>query len=311
MLKTLRDIFKKSFNNTAATANENVFVKDDYPGFEDVINEINEYVVLHPEEMLPFKDEIEFINTKLDDVCAAERIFYSIIPYPFIFKYDYSKLPVYRDVDAGMFYVHLDGKKLYYHRGFTNPIDIQKSFTFLSIEQNIESPHRYLDDDFTLDIHDTVADIGAAEGNFSLMIVDKVKELIIVEADPVWIEALNKTFEPWKDKVKIINKFIGSVNDQKTLTLDTLNEGRKIDAIKMDVEGVEIDVLKAAEEYIRNNDIKMAITVYHNHSDANDIKVLLEKNNYITKFSKGHMLFFFSKLKPPFFRKGLIKAGRL
>jgi hypothetical protein len=36
-------------------------------------------------------------------------------------------------------------------------------------EQDPDSPHRYLTDSFTIGNDDVLADIGAAEGNFSLL----------------------------------------------------------------------------------------------------------------------------------------------
>jgi Methyltransferase FkbM domain len=278
--------------------------------FEGLLQSLNSYFLNNPAEKERYEKELNFLNTPFEPALGIEKILYSIIPYPFIFDYNYKDVDVHRDEEAGMFYVYLDGKKLYYHKGFTNIIDIQKSFTFICIEQHPDSPHRYLDNFFSVNADDVVTDIGAAEGNFSLMIVDKVKELIIIEAEEIWIEALHKTFEPWKDKVRIINKFAGAQNDANTITLDKIAAKNKLTALKMDIEGAEISVLQAAESFIKENNIKMAVTTYHRQTDAEDIKAIVEKNNYGTVFSSGFMLFIYDKLTPPYFRRGLIKAKK-
>jgi predicted RNA methylase len=41
---------------------------------------------------------------------------------------------------------------------------------------------------------DVVADLGAAEGNFSLSIINKVKKIYIFEYDKEWVEALKAPF---------------------------------------------------------------------------------------------------------------------
>lgn len=275
--------------------------------YEIISEKLNNYFFNNYEKE-KYSKELEFINNGISNLPEEEKVLYTVLPYPFTLDYDYNKIEVLRDEQEGMFYVYLNDKKLYYHRGLSE-IDVQKSFTFISAEQDINSPHRYLDKIFTVNTGDVVADIGAAEGNFSLMVVGIVKELIIVEADPIWMEALHKTFEPWKSKVRIINKFAGQINDENTVTIDKLEGENKINVIKMDIEGAEVDVLKTAENYISNNKIKMAVTTYHKHTDAEQIKTILEKNNYQTQFSKGYMLFIYDKLIPPFFRHGLIKAN--
>lgn len=277
-------------------------------GFEELVGNLNDYFSKHPDEKNKFENEISFLNTDIRPVPGVEKIIYAVLPYPFILDYDYRNVKVFKDEEAGMFYVYLDGKKLYYHKGFTNPEDVQKNFIYVSAEQHPDSPHNYLDHFFSVNNEDTVADLGAAEGNFSLTVVDKVRELIILEADPIWMPALQKTFEPWKDKVSILNKFVGEQNDEHTITLDRIQSKNTISAIKMDIEGAEIGVLKNAASYIRENNIKMAVTTYHRRTDADDIKNLLELNNYETAFSKGYVLFVFDELSPPYFRRGLIKA---
>jgi pyrrolidone-carboxylate peptidase len=310
MLQKIKQLFKSS--NNAVTTNTEAFIykSDESNAFEKLQEKLNNYFLNNPAEKQHYKKELQFLGAAFKPLPGIEKIVHAIIPYPFTFEYDYKKIEVHRDEEAGMYYVYLDGKKLYYHKGFTNITDIQKSFTFITIEQHPHSPHRYLDEAFNLNSDDVVIDAGSAEGNFSLTIVDKVKELVIIEADSIWIEALQKTFALWKDKVRIINKFVGDKNDTNTITLDKAAGQNKITAIKMDIEGAEVSVLKNAEDFIRDSSIKMAVTTYHKQNDAADIKQILENNNYTTDFSNGYMLFIYDTLMPPYFRRGLIKATK-
>ena len=47
----------------------------------------------------------------------------------------------------------------------------------IAAEQNDHSPHQYLTPEFDVGAEDIVFDIGCADGNFALSIVDKAKEI--------------------------------------------------------------------------------------------------------------------------------------
>ena len=277
--------------------------------FEDLIQKLNTHFAKHPALQQQFSNELYYLN-HLSHIPAEEKKLYSVMPYPFVAKYSYNDVEVFRDEEVNMFYVYLQGKKLYYHQGFTDKGAIQKSFTYISAEQDTESPHRYLDENFFVEDGDTVVDLGAAEGNFSLSVVDKVKELFIVEADKQWIPALQKTFEPWKHKVHIINKFAGNRNSDTEMTLTELAKRSKIDVVKMDIEGEEQNLLYEAKNWITNHKARFAITTYHHHGDAEQIRKLLSGCDYQTAFTSKYILFIYDSLEPPYFRKGMIKAFR-
>lgn len=82
------------------------------------------------------------------------------------------------------------------------------------------SAHKYLTEDFDVNQNDCVADIGAAEGLFSLAIVDKVKKIYIFEGDNIWLKPLNATFRDYQDKIVIINKYVSDINWNTFVTLD-------------------------------------------------------------------------------------------
>src|SRR5664279_4521840 len=127
-----------------------------------------------------------------------------ILPYKFHSNYAPEKIEVMSDPEKGMSYVLQDGKRLYFKKRWSKK-KIQRSYCDLMREQDKESPHRYLTDLFTIGNNDVLADIGAAEGNFSLAVIEHIKKVYLFEYDQEWIEALRATFSPWPEKVEIIN----------------------------------------------------------------------------------------------------------
>ncbi len=61
-----------------------------------------------------------------------------------------------------------DGKRLYFKKRWSEN-RIKRAYSDLMKEQDPESPHRYLTESFTIGENDVLADIGAAEANFSLV----------------------------------------------------------------------------------------------------------------------------------------------
>jgi hypothetical protein len=293
----------------ASTASDYNHVRSS--GHDVLVKKMNRYFDNHPVEADKYRKEMDFINQTFKTLSTQEeRELYSIYPYPFLFNYNPANAEVYFDEQAQLFYGLLNGKKLYFHKGFNKREDVQKAFTYLVAEQDKESPHRYLNESFSVNTNDIVADIGAAEGNFSLSIVDRVKQIFLFEPNPIWIDALQKTFEPWKHKVHIINKYVGDKNDDRTVTLNEFFEQTGLTIIKMDIEGAEISVLNNSATFLQNRDIKMAVTTYHRNTDAADIKKILEANGYTTRFSKNYMLFVIDSQSPPYFRNALIMASK-
>jgi hypothetical protein len=232
-----------------------------------------------------------------------------IFPYHFTEKYDESTIEVFEDASVGLKYVLQDGKKLYFKRRWS-VARIRKSFHDLSLEQDADSPHRYLTTDFNLGEQDVLADFGAAEGNFSLAVVERVKKIYLFEADQEWIEALNCTFAPWKDKIEIIPKFISDRNDHKNCSGDVFFHDKEISFMKIDVDGGERSLLKGFQEIIRNrNSLKIALCTYHQHNDENEFTALLEGAGFEVTPSKGYMIFYYDKkLKEPYLRRALIRG---
>lgn len=214
------------------------------------------------------------------------------------------------------FVFHKD-KKLYFPKHY-NMEQAKYGYLNLIVNDNLleekfweKTPHQYTTETFFVKDEDIVLDIGASEGIFLLDVVDRIKKGFIFEPDKIWLKALKATFEPFKEKVTIINKFASNKDSSNELTIDSClkNEDENI-FIKIDVEGNENLVLSGSKSVLtRKNDIRVVCCTYHKHDDANLFENFFNDLNYHTEFSDGYMLFFYdSNIKPPYFRKGLIRA---
>lgn len=259
--------------------------------------------------MLP-ESEINSEQKKVLEYLEKNEI--RIFPYPFHSDYSPDQIEVFIDKDLKMRYVLLDGKKLYFKKRWSEE-KIRKSYCDLMREQDAESPHRYLTNAFSVVSSDVVADIGAAEGNFSLSVVETARKIYLFEYDPEWIEALKATFAPWKDKVEIINKYMSDHDDDSHIKFDTLYKNKKdINFLKIDVDGAESVVLSSCSEAFKSDQpFKIALCTYHKNEDEKAFTELLKDNGFSLSPSNGYMINYYDKkMKAPYLRRGLIRAVR-
>lgn len=170
-----------------------------------------------------------------------------MINYPFMEQYKTYSCAVKKDKQCGLFYVNYYGRRMYFSREYFSAGRCLEYLRSILSEQDKNSPHRYLSDGFDVTDGSVVVDAGAAEGNFSLGIIDRVSKLVLVECDKDWIAALERTFakEISEGKVVIVPKMLGNKNTKKEVTLDALyEEYGKIDFLKMDIEGGEEKALR-------------------------------------------------------------------
>jgi len=235
-----------------------------------------------------------------------------IFPYPFHDNYSAEKIDVFFDAENGMRYVIQEGKRLYFKRRWSEK-RIKRAYSELVREQDINSPHRYLTDSFTIGDEDVLADIGAAEGNFSLSVIENVKKIYLFEYDHEWTEALKATFAPWAEKVEIINKYVSDSDDESHVRFDTFYKEKKdITFLKIDVDGAEAIVLDSCNEVFKSPEsFKVALCTYHKNNDERDFTLLLKNHGFTITPSKGYMIHYYDKkMKAPFLRRGLIRAVR-
>lgn len=230
--------------------------------------------------------------------------------YDFVKKYKARINKIYYDDKADMKYVIHNGKQLYFKRSMSDK-EINSYYNAISLEQDKESPHLYMTDELCQKSYRCVLDIGAAEGNFALDIIERVEEIYIIEADAEWVEALEHTFESYKDKVHIINSFVSDKNEGLKTTIDQIVGNRKdIDLIKIDVEGVEISVLKGSQKVMNANKPIYLVCAYHYGKEEDDIRLFFE--NYKISARKGYMVFLSQEiLDKPLLRRGVLEIESL
>jgi len=221
------------------------------------------------------------------------------------------------DVNEGLFYFDISGRRLYYAANEAREVAFAHNF-IQNNEQVPHSPHLYFTEDFCPRAGDVFCDIGAGEANASFAQVDVCDKIYIFEGDAKWEKPLAATFAPYMDKVTFVHKMVSDAPDDDVVTLDDYFGEAKVDFLKMDVEGYELRVLLGAEGLLAaNKKIKLCVCTYHKGEDVNEIKSFLEARGFTCEFSEGFMVFaddemFHEGSDPayPYFRRGLIRAWR-
>lgn len=230
--------------------------------------------------------------------------------YDFVEKYNSDTVDILFDTMSGLYYYIYFGKKMYLKRSFTKK-QAQKYVCSLLMEQDNDSPHKYISETVKVQKSDIVFDVGAAEGNFSLQVIDNVKKVILFECDEEWIEALNKTFEEYKDRCTIINSFVGNSQMGRAkdiLVLDDYIRSNSLvpNLIKMDIEGEEINAVRGLTQTIETTDtLTLLLCTYHNIEDESLLRKILD-SSFKVEMSDGYMIW--GEWKPPYFRKGIMRA---
>jgi FkbM family methyltransferase len=167
--------------------------------------------------------------------------------------------------------------------------------------------HQFVSPETALEESDIVIDCGAAEGLFSYVAAAAgVSKVYAMEPMPIWHAALQRTFAKCK-KVEILQVGLGQrtatmnmiddeissrISSEGTVevaiqTLDSLFYDKALPAtfIKADVEGFELPLIVGAEETIRANRPKIALAVYHDENDFNEISAFLKSihSDYLFK----------------------------
>ncbi len=173
-------------------------------------------------------------------------------------------------------------------------------------EDLISAESNYNDDFKILSLKSDASflDLGAFNGDTVLDFANRVKnysKIIAVEPDPKTFKKLTENTKNFKN-VDYINKGIwesggeipflvggGRNTSAKTgnikipvINVDAILEGKKIDFIKMDVEGSEGKAIAGAKSTIKNFKPKMQIACYHRSEDIFDIplKVFEIRSDY-------------------------------
>lgn len=203
-------------------------------------------------------------------------------------------------------YVIHNEKKLYFRHDM-NKKTVIATYKALLNEQNVDSPHLYLRDKYKKKKYCCVVDAGASEGIFSLDIIDHCDKLYIVECDGSWNEALHATFHPYRSKVVFCNKYLGDKIGSDVISLDELlKKEKKVDLIKMDIEGAEPSALIGGETILaRNEQCCLLVCVYHYQNEEKDVDLIL--SDYKKEYRDSYVIFpHDSNQQVPYFRNGVI-----
>lgn len=269
--------------------------------YEQIVEQIKKYIAIDYNKILTFFDLENEVKKVLirkyensSDVEIQNVLQYYNANRPNIYGYykprKTKKYPVLYEKD-GMPYTVFEGKKMFYPKQFKFPqTDGLEYLGNILYEQGEHSPHKYIQPGYNMRRGMVIIDAGTCEGNFALRYVEEAKKIYLIESDAGWVEALERTFEPFKDKVVICNKFLSGEDTRDSITLDTLIE-EKVDFIKMDVEGYEVDALAGGKRVLAESDAHCAICSYHKHGDEQRIREVLESYGYQTSTSEGYMFF--------------------
>lgn len=235
--------------------------------------------------------------------------------YDFVDNYSLQQYikEIQYDKDINMYYSIRNGKKMYISRKYNTVEMAAVCYRNICVEQDKSSPHRYLSKDFSITKGGILVDIGAAEGFFALDNINNFRKIYLLECDPNWIEALNKTFfNELGKKIIIVPKFASDINNNNCITIDQLLQKENIDklTIKMDVEGAEAKVLNGCKQcFASAGEVSAFITCYHRPNDSEELLDYIKDFDY--EFSQGYMINLFEKkLKKPYLRKGVIRARK-
>jgi FkbM family methyltransferase len=148
---------------------------------------------------------------------------------------------------------------------------------------------------------DVVADCGAAEGIFALLVHARARHVYAIEPSPLWTASLRRTFAGVPN-VTVLPVALGaepgeaflaggaldstvsarSADGAHGVTVETIDRlfadrDRPLTYLKADLEGFETSMLAGAERTIARYRPKIAITTYHRAEHAEEIAAMLRR----------------------------------
>jgi FkbM family methyltransferase len=188
-------------------------------------------------------------------------------------------------------------------KGFESPLYFPSGFPYSSLQQVVcecfypDNWHYYEIPQTRVTPNDIVVDCGAAEGLFGFIVVNRCKQIYLIEPVAEFCKSLSKTFAG-QNNVVILPVALSSTEGKAVInehdiasTLAFEGEGTIVDVtlldklfyekniavsyIKIDLEGYDLEALKGGAELIRTNKPKIAVTTYHNRLHAETIRQYL------------------------------------
>lgn len=232
-----------------------------------------------------------------------------MLPYRWVGEYKPEDIAVRRDA-SGRVRATVKAASVYFPTALSED-NVAAAVANALAEQDPRSPHAYWWDDLEPRSDDVAVLVGASDGIYALDLVDRVARLYLFEADWDWIDALERTLEPWRHKVVIIPKYVGDQDGESTVTLDAFfaAEGVRPNYLQADVEGGELALLNGARRILAAADrIAVSICCYHHQDDEATLECILHEMGFITHTTAGYMVLWPQLLSPPYLRRGVIHA---
>ena len=136
-------------------------------------------------------------------------------------------------------------------------------------------------------------DIGAGKGEHVLFFLKESTAEPIFALEPQVKETdilyrnllLNKNLDT--NRVTIINKYVGTLKNHDFVTLDSLKIDRnKYGFIKIDVDGLEMDVLRSGSSLISNGKLSLLIET-HSKLLEDECLIFLQRNGYTCRIIRN------------------------
>lgn len=235
-----------------------------------------------------------FVTPQTDKEQALKDLSKSYLsPYPYSWKKKYTHQDYKVDLNAenGLPYITHNNKKLYFQREMY--YSSSGVYRALQIEQDERSAHRYVKSYEELK-GKTLLDIGSAEAIFTLDVIEYIHHAYLFECDEGWIEALEATFAPWKEKITIVRKYVSDIDDENNITLDEYFKDKSSDNLflKMDIEGSERKALKGSKKLLKSGkNIAGSVCIYHLPDDKAVIHKILHDNDLEVITQPGYLYF--------------------
>ena len=266
---------------------------------------------LPADEATNYAEEIDFLrNADLEDTDSF------VFPYRIVGSRRDSECSY--DKKRRLPYVVHQGNRLYFCHE-TSLDKVKKAYLNFVEKEGIlgsgilkKSPHAYVTDNFKVEPGDTIIDVGCSEGLFTLDNIELARRAYVFESQRRWRKPLEATFGRFKDKVTIINKFVGSKTSRTSVRLsDVLTQRDSFERffVKMDIEGGERDVLDSSRDFLLNNKVKLVCCVYHRQGDEQYIVPRLKDMGFSVAVSPGYMLVPMGGIRYPYFRHGVVYAS--
>lgn len=288
-----------------------VFLREyhEYGGCQGWKHLRNLVLALPEPEASRYRDEIDFLKSQAADCLAGN-------PFPYPATGEMTAVESGFDSSRKLPFVVHQKKRLYFPRCIDSASMCKLYSGFVDVEGVLgngrlkKSPHSYVTDGFCVENGDVLVDVGCSEAIFTLSNIEQVSKACVFEAQKKWLRPLRATFAPYADKVEIFNRFVGGETKGNQVKLDDALPP-DVDGtyfIKMDIEGGEWNVLKAASDFLRHHRVKLACCLYHSQSDESRIVPLLRDLGFSVRFSDGYMLPRMGGIEFPYFRHGVAYA---